>query len=382
MVQPYPKVQASELDIDFSDTSEPSAHGLFGRLDSRLSFDASHPGKHHGHLIVPLDEPTSPQRHLRLPVCIIRGRKIGAGQNVTLLSGIHGDEIEGPLSLQSLAQKLNADDIQGCLTVLPSINLNALLAGTRCSPLDARDIDRCFPGKASGTISERIAFEMFERFIRPADLVVDFRSGGADLRFAASAAVRFPSRQPRKQDGRTKEAQDSHYQKSLARNRISEAAMIAFGAPNSLRLPASTPNSCLQAATESAAIPYLQTELGGGGASSAQTLAIAQTGCDNLLRHTGLLEGDIELRATRMLEVRDASAYVFAAHRGILQPHARLGHEVYRGDPLASIINLEDTGAPPHVIRVPHNGVLLALRDQGQTEPGDLLAIVADEVQG
>lgn len=379
MVQPYLKVQASELDIDLSDTVEPPAHVLFGALDSHLSFDPSHPGKHHGHLVMPFDEPDSPQRHLRIPVCIIRGHQ--AGQNVTFLSGIHGDEIEGPLSLQNLAQEINADDVQGCLTVLPSINLAALLAGTRCSPLDARDMDRCFPGKASGTISERIAFEIFDRFIRPADLVVDFRSGGACLRFASAAAVRFPSGQQRKQDGTAKELRNSTAQQSSARNQISEAAMIAFGAPNSLRLPASTPNSCLQASAEAAAIPYMQTELGGGGASSAETLAIARTGCENLLRHTGLLNGDIELRATRMLEVRDASAYLHAARRGILQPHARLGQELYRGDPLASIINLEDTGAPPHVIRVPHNGVLLALRDQGQTEPGDLLAIIADEVQ-
>jgi len=379
MVQPYPKVQACELDVDLSDTVATQAFARLGALDTHLNFDPSLPGKHHGHLILAMDESGPGPQHLRLPVCVIRGKQ--SGQHVTMLSGIHGDEIEGPLTLQGMAQQLDADDIQGCLVLLPSINLAGLQAGTRCSPLDSRDLDRCFPGNPTGSISDRVAFEIFDRFIRPADLVVDLRSGGSAVRFALSAAVRFVGSKTDPVSG----AADSRHSKALqnaqARQQNSEAAMIAFGAPNSVRFPFSAPGSCLQAATEAASVAYLQTELGGGGGTSAETLAVAQTGCYNLLRHTQLLQGEIELRATRMLEVRDNSFYIHATRTGTLQPHARLGQELHRGDPLMSMINLEDSGAIPHVIRVPRNGVLLALRDQGATDAGDLLAIIADEVQ-
>jgi len=379
MVQPYPKVQASELDVDLSDTVATPAFALLGALDTHLSFDPNLPGKHHGHIILPMDESGPGPQHLRIPVCLIRGKH--SGQYVTMLSGIHGDEIEGPLTLQGMAQQLDADDIQGCLVLLPSINLPGLQAGTRGSPLDSRDLDRCFPGNATGSISDRVAFEIFERFIRPADLVVDLRSGGSALRFALSAAVRFAGNQPEPAHRLADYGHSKALAQSQARQQASEAAMIAFGAPNSVRFPFSAPNSCLQAAAEAASVAYLQTELGGGGGTSTDTLAAAQTGCYNLLRHTQLLQGDIELRATRMLEVPDASFYLHATRRGMLQPHARLGQELHRGDPLLSMINLEDSGAIPHVMRVPRNGVLLALRDQGATEPGDLLAIIADEVQ-
>ncbi len=381
MVHPHPDVQAIGLDVDLSDTLEASAASLLGTLDTHLSFDASQPGKHHGHLILPSGAHHDGQGHVRLPVCVIRGET--SGPCITLLSGVHGDEFEGPLTLHQLAQELSADRITGCVTLLPSLNVAGLQTGLRCSPLDNLDLDQCFPGTPVGTISERVAYEVFERFVRPADLVVDLRSGGSSLRFAASAAVRFSADHTGQKTGRSRHAKrDIHQQQSWDRQQTSEAAMIAFGAPNSVRLPPSKRNSCLQGATEAAATPYLQTELGGGGNASAETLSIAHTGCCNLLRHLGVLDGEIQLRATRMLEVRDASFYLHATTHGMLCPHARLGQEIYRGDPLLAMVNLEDSGAPPHLIRVPRNGVLLALRDRGPTKPGDLLAIIADEVHG
>ena len=73
---------------------------------------------------------------------------------MTLIAGIHGDEFEGPLALQRLGRELDANDICGCLILVPSVNLPAVSNGSRFSPLDGRDLDACFPGASHGTVSE------------------------------------------------------------------------------------------------------------------------------------------------------------------------------------------------------------------------------------
>jgi N-alpha-acetyl-L-2,4-diaminobutyrate deacetylase len=305
-----------------------------------------------------------------LPVCVIRGTK--PGPTVTILAGIHGDEFEGPITLQRMAKELTSDLIHGRLILIPCVNLAGLRKSKRCSPYDGKDMDICFPGKATGSISDRIAYELFERLIKPADLVLDMRSGGATLNFAPLAAIRsFNGHLVH----HTSTA-DSAQQRQLA----SEAAMTAFGAPHCLRLPASTANSCLQGATEAAGIPYVQAELGGGAGSTVETLAIAWVGCHNVLHQQGLLKGDVELRSSRIFEIRDNSFYVYATCEGILEQHLRLGTNVYQGDSLASVVSMENTGTQAHVLKVPRNGALLAIRHAGPVKAGDLIAIMADEV--
>ena len=156
--------------------------------------------------------------------------------------------------------------------------------------------------------------------------------------------------------------------------------MFAFGAPNCARLPASAPNSCLQGSVEAAGISYIQTELGGGSSCSAETLSIAHAGCLNVLRFAGNIDEDVQLRFSRVVEVRDSSFYVHSKHSGLLAMQARLGANVYRGDELASIFTTDEPGTAGHRIEVPKNSVLLAVRHGGRVKAGDLVAILADEV--
>jgi N-alpha-acetyl-L-2,4-diaminobutyrate deacetylase len=363
MFKPPSKSPANGLDLDLSDTHESHAPALLGILDTHMTLDPALPGKQHGHLILPYTDNAGPAQ-LRVPICSIRGNQ--AGPTIVLIAGIHGDEYEGPLTLQRMAGELSPESVHGCLLIVPAANGPGLQTGQRCLPAGSVDLDQCFPGKPAGSLGERLAYELFERLIRQADLVVDLRSGGRLLDFIPLAAVRFMgvslSRRP---DQLT----------------VSEAAMIAFGAPNSVRFPASSPGSCFQAAVAAAGKAYVQSELGGGAGCCAETLEVAEIGCFNILCSMGVLKQEVQLRATRMLEVRDSSFYVHAPGHGMLAPQARLGKDVWRGDVLASLVDLENTGTQPDKIVVPRNGILLAMHHGGMVRPGELLAILADEVQ-
>ena len=370
MTQKTPKLYPSDLDLDLSTPPETFESQLPGAQKTHLTVDITQTGKQHGHLILPLSKSTVQDGHAMLPVCVIRGSQ--PGPTVTLMAGVHGDEFEGPLTLQKLTKELTPEMIHGCLILIPCVNIAGIRRSKRRSPYDGKDIDTCFPGKATGSISERVAYELFERLIKPADLLLDLRSGGTTLTFAPLAAIRSRNGQ------RVRNAQSAD--STEKRQLLSEAAMTAFGAPFCLRMPASASHSCLQGAAESAGIPYVQAELGGGASATAETLSIAWVGCYNVLRQQGLLKDELELRSSRIFEIRDNSFYVYATSEGILEFHVRLGANVYQGDPLASVISMGNTGSQPNVLNVPKNGALLAIRHAGPVKPGDLVAILADEV--
>jgi len=365
--RPHKPVSAV-IDLDLSDPLSSPNSATLGASDSHVTVNISAKGKQHGHLSLPLTDSPIRDGHARLPVSIIHGSE--PGPTVTLLTGIHGDEFEGPITVQNLAREISADSIRGRIILLPSINLAGIEQSQRLSPLDGLDMDSCFPGKPQGSISERIAFEVFNRFIRHSDLVVDLRSGGQTLKFSPMVAARTISQHQTRQRKPVLNRQQ----------RLSEEAMFAFGAPFCVRLPSSATNSCLQGAVNAAGIAYIQTELGGGGAACAETLSIATLGCYNVLRQQGILKDDIHLLSSRVLEVRDESFYIYAEAEGILEIHARLGSNIYQGDRFASVITPTDSGAAAKVLNVMKDSVLLATRHTGWVKPGDLIAILADEV--
>ena len=60
---------------------------------------------------------------------------------------------------------------------------------TRTSPIDRGNLNRSFPGRPDGTVTEKIA-DYFQRVLLPlADVVLDFHSGGKTLDFLPFCAA-------------------------------------------------------------------------------------------------------------------------------------------------------------------------------------------------
>ena len=87
------------------------------------------------------------------------------------------------MALQELAQTLAPDEISGRVIIVPFFNYPAFRGGTRTSPIDQRNLNRIFPGRPDGTVTEKIA-DYFQCHLVPlADIVLDFHSGGPHPRF-------------------------------------------------------------------------------------------------------------------------------------------------------------------------------------------------------
>jgi N-alpha-acetyl-L-2,4-diaminobutyrate deacetylase len=305
-----------------------------------------------------MDPVKTPQR-FTMQVCVINGER--QGPSITIIAGIHGDEPEGSITVHKLAREITADMIQGRLILLPAVNTTALPQAMRHTLPDCQNLDYAFPGNNAGLMSERLAYEITRRFIDPSELIVDLRSGGRALRFINCAAVRF-------------EDQQDHRQRC-------EDTMIAYGAANSLRLPASAPNSCLQATVRALGKDYIQSIAGGAVTYSAQTLSQAYTGCLNIMRQRQMLDDEIELAATRLLEVRDSSYYIHAEQSGLFAPLTHPGQPVWEGQAMAELYPHNDTSQAVFSVIANRNATLIATHAGGHVNRGDLLAILGEEVQ-
>lgn len=111
---------------------------------------------------------------VRIPVTIINGP--ADGPTVFLSAAIHGDELNGIEVVREVAQEWDHMDISGTLICLPVLNVQGFVAQERYLPIYGRDLNRAFPGKEGSTSSKRIAHIIYQNFIKPCDIGLDFHT--------------------------------------------------------------------------------------------------------------------------------------------------------------------------------------------------------------
>ncbi len=317
-----------------------------------VDFDGD--GVHHGFLRVPYSRDDSAWGSVMIPLAVIRN---GRGPTALFTGGNHGDEYEGPLALYEIARTLDPKNVSGTVIIVPAMNYPAFRAGTRTSPIDKGNMNRTFPGRPDGTVTEKIA-DYFQRELLPrADIVLDFHSGGRTLDFVPFAAA--------------------HVLPDKALERKAFAAVEAFSAPWSMKMIEIDAVGMYDTAAEEMGKVFVTTELGGGGTSRAETVGIARRGAMNLLRHAGIVSGAIEKSQTRWLDMPSGDCFSFAEEDGMIETMVDLGARVEEGQVIARIHSTGRTGIAPHEIRARLTGMLAARHFPGLVKPGDCVSVVA-----
>ena len=120
--------------------------------------------------------PRSGDAGASIPFTIIRGRT--AGPVLLLVAGTHGAEYVPIVALQRLRNAIDPGTLRGTVLMVHVANMPSFLGRTvYYSPADNKNLNRVFPGKADGTLSERIADAITREFIDRATHVVDLHCG-------------------------------------------------------------------------------------------------------------------------------------------------------------------------------------------------------------
>lgn len=117
-------------------------------------------------------------------------------------------------------------------------------------------------------------------------------------------------------------------------------------------------------AVESQGKVFVATELGGGGTSTPESLALTERGVRNFLIYFGLLQGEVEMPAEPQiyLDMPDASCYVQSEHTGLLELTLALGDRVEKGQVIARVYDMTRSGATPVEYHAGRDGILAARR--------------------
>jgi len=105
-------------------------------------------------------------------------KEFGSGKpSVLVTAAIHGGEATGVFAARLLSQYLADVQLSGTVLVVEVSNPQGFRARQRCSPYDALDLNRVFPGKPDGTPTQVMAHQL-AALAEEADYVVDLHCCG------------------------------------------------------------------------------------------------------------------------------------------------------------------------------------------------------------
>ncbi|MDR3260902.1 MAG: succinylglutamate desuccinylase/aspartoacylase family protein [Tannerella sp.] len=112
---------------------------------------------------------------------IIRGEK--KGKRLCIVTGTHGDELEGQYVCFELARRLNEHPelLRGRVEIFPALNPLGVDSITRGFPAFDLDMNRIFPGEVNGHLIENTAYKIIQD-LKGADMVLDIHSSNIFLR--------------------------------------------------------------------------------------------------------------------------------------------------------------------------------------------------------
>jgi predicted deacylase len=315
-----------------------------GRQDSFLNLEHSVHRSAYG--IVPI------------PVSLFKN---GSGPTLLLMAGSHGDEYEGQAILTRLIQNLDADSVSGRIIVLPAANLPAAMEGSRVSPLDGGNLNRCFGDSFSDTPTSRIADCIANTILPMCDVFFDFHSGGSSLEYVPCTYANV-SGDPDKAVRTLKALEFMNAPIAWAHKGIPQGPEAGRAAYRN-------------------GVVYLSGEFGGGGRISRQAAWVAERAIYRLMAHLKIhplaaaWKEEIESRLMRAGQQH----YFYADRDGIFEPAAALGDEVSKGDLAGTILNPETPVQPGIRVLFPESGIWICSRAIGRVRRGDCLGhLLAD----
>lgn len=288
---------------------------------------------------------------LDLPVVVMVGR--GAGPRLWLSAAIHGDELNGVEVIRQVLASLKVSQLSGAIIAVPVVNIFGFLEQSRYLP-DRRDLNRCFPGSAKGSLASQLARLFMDEVVAHCDVGIDLHTGSGQR-------TNLPQVRGDLDDARTRE---------LAR---------AFAAP--IAIHARLRDGSLREAAAQAGKPTLLFEAGEALRFEEGAIRAGVSGVRRVLQHLGMAPPPDEAAPPPPLEAR-SSRWVRASRSGILRLGVGLGDRVVAGQRLGFIGNLLTTSS--RSVKAPVGGMIVGYTTSPLVNKGDAVVHIArlDEGEG
>ena len=294
-----------------------------------------------------------------IPVTVFHGRD--SGPVLSLIAGIHGSEYSPIISMQRLPELLDPQAMAGTLIIVHIANLPAFQwRSIYFGPDDLKNLNRSFPGKADGTVTERIAFTLTEEIMPLSDYLIDIHSGDGNESLRPSYSAYYA------EAGGTEVVDQS---RRLA---------VAFGLETIVQFAGSysSLDDAIYTSAQSVTrgIPSIDVESGELGVIDDVFIDPITDGALSVLRELGMIEGE-PIVAANPLVISDR-ARVYSEYEGIWHKDAlvKTGDFVTKGTELGVITDY--FGKELQTVVAPASGVLLILFATPPVNVDDNIAVI------
>lgn len=284
------------------------------------------------------------QTWVSIPVQVIYGTK--PGPCLGLISGIHGDEINGMEIIRESVSLLDPKKLSGCVILVPVVNVFGFLNGSRYLP-DRRDLNRSFPGSEKGSMASRLAYLFSKEIISKTDYIIDFHT-------AAMGKMNYP------------------HIRCSKKNKANIQLANAFGPPiivHTNLVEGSLRQTAVQ--MKANAIVYEAGEVNRFNNDCIQT---AVKGVKRVLNHLKMTKVSLKKETVRT-KISGTSKWIRASRSGIYRLFFNPGDMVKEKQTIGVISNI--FGETIAQVKAPFTGMIIGMAIDPKTHQGEALVHIA-----
>ena len=284
---------------------------------------------------------------------IIRNGK--GNRRVCIVTGTHGDELEGQMVCYLVAKQLNEhlDLLDGTVEIYPALNPLGIDTIQRGIPNFDLDMNRIFPGNPNGTMAEQTAHLIVED-LKGADLVFDIHSSNLYLRETPQVRI----------------------------NVLNEEELVPLAQRLNIDFvwvhdAATVLESTLAHSLNSTGTKCLVAELGVGQRINHKMCNRLTLGIFNLMKDMGMWKGEVDqsLISKPIVCKGDSVEFLNAATSGIFITELKCGVVVAEGEEIGQIVE-PMTGEVLSSVVSPVEGYMFTIRAYPIVYEGSLMARV------
>ncbi len=288
---------------------------------------------------------------------MIRRNRIKGGtskKRVCIVTGTHGDELEGQYVCFRMAQELrrNLHKLNGTVEIWPALNPLGVDSIMRGIPGFDLDMNRIFPGERESSMAESVAHRIIGE-LQGADMVIDIHSSNIFLREVPQARINV-----------------------LCEEQLRPCAMMLNLDFIWIHDAATVLEATLAHSLNTRGTRCVVVEMGVGMRVNHSCCNRLVTGIFNLLNHMGMWREATdpdELSTPLVSKGSDSVAFLNARASGIFVPESKTDTMVVPGDHIGDIVSSLTGDVLEHVV-APVAGYLFTIRAYPVVYEGSLIA--------
>lgn len=282
----------------------------------------------------------------------IESAENGQKKRISIVTGVHGDELEGQYVCFLLEKilKEQPECLHGIVDIYPAMNPLGIDSITRGIPAFDLDMNRVFPGNMDGSMTEYVAAKIIED-LTGSDLCIDIHASNIFLTEIPQVRI----------------------------NEIHREQLVPFAEKLNVDLIWIHENSTVLESTlayslNSRNTPTLVVEMGVGMRITKAYCEQLADGILSVMKEMGMWGGKVQsVRKPMVADEEDDVAFLNSSAAGIFISEAKHGDYLKKGDPVGKVVDPLH-GSVLSDMTSPMDGILFTIREYPVVDEGSLIA--------